>query len=661
MRILSAPRVSCVSQEIPEPLAGKGNRRLGGRIAKVEDAMKDLLASKEVGVASQIEEGSSFSDNLRGRDSFVQASVPHRPTSFIRGLPTPAETLNEYSLHSPIGAETTSFNPLWAAFPADDDIRMMSQESLRTSRYTYLINTQPHGNLHHETLGAPFLPLKSSGPDTHPVILAQRMLIFAITLQGPCEGFPGLSEPPGILSRRLTSAAVTWLSTQEETHSSVESLICIILEAVFETNCGNLRKAWVIYRRAMTIAQTMGLHRSPLPPLRRIDPTLEADAEFMWFRIVYMDRYLSILLGLPQGTADRSRSLSVLRHEPPLGQFERQLSAIASCILERNDHAFTTSEIITTQSMDEELLKVSKNMPASFWRPANFQNMVPGSPENLLETIRLAAQVYYYGLLIHLHLPSMMHGNSNSTDHEYSKMTCVNASREIITRFIAHRTFQPKFSCSRPVDFFALLASMTTLLAHLDTHSHWGTTNFLAHQRLSDLATLDQALERMDVIRDENRDIVMEDSGKFIRQLLEIEADAANGNSYTASSVGRDEDDEQSSAGKKHGELHLLIPYLGTIKITRRGSISREPLQKAGSSGQYQTPQTDFPYEESTRATLNDSPYRSELGEDNITLQSHLDFATFPDGMNDWAFQGVDLAFFDSLKGGYSGLDSWNT
>ncbi|KAK9234316.1 hypothetical protein V1525DRAFT_438926 [Lipomyces kononenkoae] len=707
-------RVPCIGQEIPESLAlaRKGNRGLGDRIARIEDAMKDLFASKDIAAVSQIEEESQQKGQCPQSDA-LRAHASDLTPSSVRAPATPAKTLEEYSLHSALlASDSPPLHPLWAAFPADDDVRILLREGLRTSRYTYLVNTQPHGKLTHETLGAPYLSAKCPGPNTHPVILAKRMLIFAITLQAPCEEFLSLSEPPSALSRRLVTAAVTWLTTQEERHGSVESLICIILEAVFETNCGNLRRAWVVYRRAMTIAQTMGLHRSPMPPLKRIDPTLDADPQSMWFRIVYMDRYLSLLLGLPQGTTDKSiGALSVLRHEPPLGKFERQLAVIASRILERHDRAFTTSEIVTTQSIDAQLLTVSKNMPASFWRPANFQNVIPGSPDNLLETVRLAAQVYYYGLLIQLHLPYMMHGLSNDSEqHEYSRITCVNASREIITRFIAHRSFQPKSSCSRPVDFFALLAAMTLSLAHLDAHYHRNATNFLAHQRLSDRAMLDQALEKMDVMRDDNKDVVMEDSGKLIRQLLEIEADAANGSSYTASSVGRDEDDVQDYAGKGCGELRLLIPYLGTIKITRQGPISRELLQESAPSRPHQTPQTELPYVESTRATLNDafasvtqasptdfqqplthlhgvtqnSPflgdllppgqlnrqlqtsreerqcvlqYRLGLGEDNTTLQSHLDFPAIGAGGHDWTFQGADVAFFDSLMRGCSGLD----
>ncbi|CRG82825.1 Putative transcription factor SEF1 [Talaromyces islandicus] len=696
-------RIPCIGQEIPESLAlaGKGNRGLVDRISKIEDAMKDLVAGKE----------SHIGDTLGNDASGLTPSSDRAPS-------TPVKTLREYSVPSaPLASsptssdrfetEPTASHSLWAAFPGEEDVKILLPESLRTSRYTYAVNTQPHAKLTLQTLGAPYLSRKCPSANTHPVILAKCMLMYAITLQAPCEEFIGLSEPPAVLSRRWVTAAVTWLATQEETQGSIESLVCIVLEALFETNCGNLRKAWVIYRRAMTIAQIMGLHRSPMPPLKRIDPVHDVDPEFMWFRIIYMDRYLSLLLGLPQGTTDKSiGALTTLHQEPPLGQFERQLTVIASRILERNERPFTTSELTTTSSIDSELLRISDNMPASFWRPANFQNVMVGSPENLLEAVRLAAQVYYYGLLIQLHLPYMMHGISGDADHEYSKITCVNASREIITRFIAHRSFQPKSSCSRPVDFFALLAAMTLLLAHLDSRYRRDATNFLAHQRFSDRALLDQVLERMDAMRDENKDIVMEGSGKLIRQLLEIEADAASGSRYTASSVERD-DEVQGYTKKEYGALRLIIPYLGTIKITRQGPISLEPFQESAAGRQSHSSHTEFSYSETTHATRNNefvtmhhlhtlpmnteqqpqshltqnSPLMEDIlgsgqlnqqmhtpgeeqqcllqsvGNDDTAMQSHLDLPDIAAGINDWAFQGADGAFFDSLLRGCSGLD----
>ncbi|KAK9774165.1 putative Transcription factor domain-containing protein [Seiridium cardinale] len=458
----------------------------------------------------------------------------------------------------------------------------------------------------------------------------------------------------------LSTAARTWVTTKEEMHGTIDGLCCIMLEAVFEINCGNLRRAWAVYRRAMTVAQLMGIHRSPIPPLRRIDPELDAKPDFMWLRIVYMDRYLSLLLGLPQGTTDKSMvSASVLRHESPVGVFERQLTVIASRVLEHNESPFSASEIATGST----LLRVSKSMPASFWRPANFHNLTPGSPDTLLETVRLSAQVYYYGLLIQLHLPYMMQ-TDDGIEHEYSKITCVNASRDIMTRFIAHRSFKPMSSCSRPVDFFALLAAMTLLLAHLDAHQHGEATNFLAHQRLSDRAMLDQALDKM--TSDIHKNLMTGKSAKLIRKLLSIEADAADGSSYTARSVIGDADTQE---GKEGEMLHLLIPYRGTIKVSRQGPISRKPSLWYAESRLRPSLHVEFPHSESFIASPRHAsptaeqvnPHTQVHGDEqtllqdpgsrrrNVALQSDMGVSPIAAEASDWAFQGVDTAFFDSL------------
>jgi len=583
---------------------------------------------------------------------------------------------------------------LLAAFPAASDAQILLKGSSRPSLYTDLINTQPHSKLTLETLAAPYPAAALPGPNAHPVILARQMLMFAITLQSPSgEQFPGLSEAPGILMHRLVTAATTWVTTREDMHGTLESLICIILEAVFQINSGNLRRAWAVYRRAMTAAQLMGLHRSPMPQLKRIDPELDADPKFMWFRIVHMDRYLSLLLGLPQGSSDKSMGVtSALQHEPALGRFERQLAVAASRILERNESPFATTEISLTQSIDAELLRISNSMPGSFWRLANFQNLTRGSPDTLLETLRLAAHVYYYGLLIQLHLPYMVRMGGNK-EHEYSKITCVNASREIMTRFIAHRSFNPTSSCSRPVDFFALLGAMTLLLAHLDAHNHREAANFLAHQRLGDLAMLDQALERMDVISNINEDEINENSAKLIRRLLFIEADAADWSSYITHSVGGNEAVRGNCNVEKGEGFRLDIPYLGAVKIARQGPTTKVTAVEDSASLFSLAGHVDSPRREphlASRNSVGTHPHINSLAEDSepdlphntdqdpilktgeyqqpmiqhpgssdyaISPQSHVGPPLITPGVEDWDFQGVDTAFFDSLMRGASSMD----
>lgn len=386
-----------------------------------------------------------------------------------------------------------------------------------------------------------------------------------------------------------------------------------MLEATYEINCGNLRRAWAVYRRAMTLAQLMGLRRSPMPRLQRINPALDVDPTFMYFRIIYMDRYLSLILGLPQGTSDKNiGSPATLRHEPPQGKFDRLLTLLASQVLDRNQIEFTgeEAEMRATHNVDSELLKLSKSMPSDFWRPVDFHTLTPGTPATLLEIIRLASQVYYYGLLVQLHLPYMMHGICSNNANEYSKITCVNASREIMSRFIAHRTFNPTSCCSRPVDFWALLASMTLILAHIDAHHH-NEQDILAHQRVSDRAMLELALEKMDLVYSLNTDSVSKDGARLIRQLLSVEGDAANGHQYTATNA----DDSQGET-----DIELQIPYMGLVVISRCGPIYRRHTTSA---------------------------------ESDCFVQAYDSFEkTQPANTDDWALQGVDMVFFDNpLRG----------
>lgn len=197
------------------------------------------------------------------------------------------------------------------------------------------------------------------------------------------------------------TAATTWVTAKQEVQGTVESLICIILEGVFETNCGNLRRAWVVYRRAMTVAL-------PYLPLKRIDPEIDVNqrscgsASLIWTVIsACCSVFLRVHFDKGMG------AMSVWRNEPPLGKFECLLTVIVSRILERNECALGPSELTTTQSIDAELLKVSKSMPAGFLASSEFPwphrrnarcllgNPTPRSPGLLLWPVDSAPSTVY--------------------------------------------------------------------------------------------------------------------------------------------------------------------------------------------------------------------------------------------------------------------------
>ncbi|KAI0193462.1 hypothetical protein F4808DRAFT_464811 [Astrocystis sublimbata] len=682
-------RTPCVAQELPEDLAPAsiGSRHLSHRISRVEDLVNGFLAS--------------------------QAVSPASPS--LRPLPTLLENV-EYSSPDPssYGAtlDTTQIAPassqsdraiaqhLLAAFPSERDTKLLLRESTQSSRYTLMVNVQSHYKLTCEALTTPCSHIEPPSPSTHPIIVARLMLLFAITLQSPSrEKLSEISEPLDELMQRLVNSATTWVTTQEAMHDTIDGLICIMLEGVYQINCGNLKRAWLVYRRAMAVAQLMGLQRSHPPPVKRIDPMLEVKPHFLWFRIVYMDRYLSLMLGNPQGTTSIDATSSPTpEQDSPLSTFDRRLTVIASRILERNEHPFSAREIPKTQAIDSELLQASRGMPLSFWRPANFQGLAPGSPETLLETIRIGAQVYYYGLLVQLHLPYTLRLQDNVVNNN-SKTTCINSSREIILRFITHRTFNPLSCCSRPVDFFALLAGIALLLAHLDTYNHPEIGNPLAHQRLSDRALLIQAQEMMDVISKANKDVITGKSAQVLRRLLDIEAKAAEGKSYTTENAAGS-DGTQNEIDERDDSLSLHIPYIGVIKIARQGPITPEvqpadqskvELTACGRDPLY-TNSLSFPTmsaidDESSGNLVAARPSLSEAlpppehnlfsrsfsapnqtsapcphipEQSNLNIQSHLQCPSQMAGSDSWGFQGVDTTFFEGLMQGLSSDDKIN-
>ena len=67
---------------------------------------------------------------------------------------------------------------------------------------------------------------------------------------------------------RVTDRAIGLVTTNDDIIRSVDTMECIVLEAVYQNYAGNLHRAWMAIHRATAIAQMMALHRgfaSPSP------------------------------------------------------------------------------------------------------------------------------------------------------------------------------------------------------------------------------------------------------------------------------------------------------------------------------------------------------------------------------------------------------------
>ncbi|CAM1501123.1 Fc.00g102850.m01.CDS01 [Cosmosporella sp. VM-42] len=143
----------------------------------------------------------------------------------------------------------------------------------------------------------------------------------------------------------------------------------------------------------------------------------------------------------------------------------------------------------------------------------------------------------------------------------------------MLSRFNVFRSFIQVAFCYHAVDFFALMATMTLLLAHLDSYRASATDNLLAHQALSDRAMIKQAAD-------------------LLRRLLAIEAEAAVGHDRSVESVSIQAPETETKAQpaeEKNGAVRVHIPYFGIIKIAREGVVSKEksrPESLHASNGQ---------------------------------------------------------------------------
>ncbi|KAK6005810.1 hypothetical protein QM012_007452 [Aureobasidium pullulans] len=459
----------------------------------------------------------------------------------------------------------------------------------------------------------------------------------------------------------LAGAAIRLVTTNDLLLGSLECLESIILEAFYHTDSGDIRKTWMTMRRAVMAAQLLGLHRRGHYRYKVIDARNVVDPEAIWSSIVYMERAASLLSGLPTSTENMVLSRQEATNDVSNGgSLLTDLANVAGKILERNQIELPQQALDVTKSIDDELLRISASLAPTFWRPAEFSGLAQDSSHAFDEIRRVFDHSSYYTLVIQLHMPHML-CPSHSTQRMYSKMACVNASREILTRQIALRTFNLVTACCRMNDFLALIAGMTLMLAHATSHCDTIAGDVLAHQRLGDRAMVQRALECMTFISELQEKQLAVRCASLLRDLLVIEESAARNREQGSVNDGEDRDFVITRA-----------PFTGGIRLSRGGVATVNPsgpeqnqsLSEIISIGGIGSIRVDTP------SSNNLTP--AEITSQHITsepLRSQQEFIMQPDQMlsdiafDDWSVLGMDSAFFESLMQGSGNiaLDTSNT
>uniref|UniRef100_A0A8H7KEV8 Zn(2)-C6 fungal-type domain-containing protein n=1 Tax=Bionectria ochroleuca TaxID=29856 RepID=A0A8H7KEV8_BIOOC len=298
-------------------------------------------------------------------------------------------------------------------------------------------------------------------PEEHPVLLASQMLLFSLAIQSwsPNDVPSGLSKHPHVIMEELAESAIKLVTTNDALLGTLESLENIMFEGMYHVDRGNIRRSWVTLRRAVTVAQLLGIHLPGHHRFKLLKTKSNLDPQAIWDCTVWMERLLSLLLGLPSCTLGmESAHQDTTSASTKSLEFPPTLTDLIAKVLERNQVNTLEKSVELTRGINKELIRIAEIMPLRFWRPPAYDGMKANSQEAFAETKRILEHMRYYTLLNQLHLPHMLCPNT-SFESTCSKIACVNASREILIRQIAIRNFNPISACLRMGDFMALIAA----------------------------------------------------------------------------------------------------------------------------------------------------------------------------------------------------------
>lgn len=319
---------------------------------------------------------------------------------------------------------------------------------------------------------------------------------------------------------------------------------------------GQARKAWMTIRKAITYAQLLGLHHTAeevdqcakqqtddvnLGPPKNLS-LLALQQDGIWQTLQTLDSILSLIVNLPptlQDARSKSRSNSIVGALTK--DYLRSLGRIAGRVCKRNQESLSTS-LSTTLALDDDLSVLANSQKSEWWT-------LHSSPScTIPDLAAILVQYVHCYLSILVHLPFMLVSLSDSR-HEYSRAQCLEASRQLLQRYLALRQRMASgFFIFKLIDFQAFSASVCLLLNLLGSSKQ--ANNCSDADREQDQALLREVIQ---ALRLASRAV----AGTIAAQAFSV-LEALNARL-----------DKSTAAGSGQlRNLTLRIPLLGTITVS---------------------------------------------------------------------------------------------
>jgi hypothetical protein len=628
--------IACVSQEDDDvALDGKSNAS-DERLERIESMLEALVEHRKV------------TDTSSGEKPLTQALQESNVPIPVKVTQTASPTSNQTP--SPQDLNMTLTETLLSLLPPSPECQAICDSAKFIPCFFSQLLTRNYMALSASSYQVAISSVPTSKPltsNTHPVILSQRLLMLACLSQYSSRDSKDIQEQRKARTQSMATAAMDLVTTKDHLVRNAEGLECLMLAATYHYNSGNLRQAFTIVRRTMALAQLLGIHRLVHRGIQQIDNTSpKFDAAYMWYRILYIDRMLCLVLGLPQGSTDVNfASPATMRNLDVEQRAERELCILASRILDRNECDVEVWSV--TESIDKSSQDLASSLPTEWWlTPTLLHNDSPR--DKFLSTRRLIHQVFHFNVVNQTHLPFIFRSETSPTtpsvntptNFDYSKTLCWTSSREVLNRYLVLEESGFVAYAYTFVDFFTLIAAVTILLVHID--KHWQThhvqaqaLSVLSHTRSNDLAIVSKVLDQMSK---KSTSSTMSTKGPHIlRALLAVEEEAFKFQSVGAGVIVKDENADERPF------FEMKIPFYGVLRLNSRRICFRR-------SGEYENVKTSV--ENLDMTAPEELEKMGERGDrevnDAMLSQWTLDGGGM--GYEGAEFEGLEMAFFDSFQ-----------
>ncbi|KAM0354387.1 hypothetical protein ACHAPU_001431 [Fusarium lateritium] len=668
----------CVSQEVAEkPPPPGSNKHIVDRLGEVEALVQHLLKNARSEGRSPDGLVSPASLESRRRSPEGGATRSESPTVVARDSSTTVRITDHLAttddLSIPIPSDQPSSVPgpyddlckeLVTAWPNPQDMKLILTLPVEPSQIIRVMTCATTKDCD-TGIHTPATLLRLPPRGSHPVLVARRMLILAVFLQGvPLSSenaLKRLTVDYETIMARIVKVAHDRVTSNDDLVSSLEGIECIMLEGLYENYAGNLRRSWLAARRAVMIAQMLSLDKGVVPPSFRGAAIEPGD---LWFRLINFDRYLCLMLGLPQSTNEEPVGDVDSLESFPSNQRLLNLCSIA-CARLLNRKPSELCDQTVTKGIDKLLRDACTSMPAQWWIMPNLASYKDLS-DKLRETLRFNDHVMQYHLLLQLHMPYLLRIDDGN-QYGYYKLAAVSASREVLARFVSLRTVpETRYFC-RGTDLIAFVACTALTVAHIlcdNRHKRIEDNgyHFLDQQRLSDRGLLEQVLTIAQTFAQKRNDEISKRLMTLLHYILAIEDNVTAGIRYNISFAERSRRDGDLAhhlhASDDGTVLDIHIPNFPVIKIVRKdlegtGALpvllevpwGLVPEQRRGT-------ERNVPLETLRENGLGFIPVNPAEHETNQSQQGDI-LGTLESPANSisdtWALEGFDMSFLDNF------------